>query len=110
MGIPPEIIAHARENLVGGDSSVEMMEELETARRQALNDRGEAERARSDAEILRSRAETELAKFEKTRREIREQVLPRRGLLSGMRRKRRARSYAKSVNKKSLRKPKLLVD
>jgi DNA mismatch repair protein MutS2 len=75
LGIPPDVIHAARENLTGTDASVEIMQELETARRQALDDREVASKLRSDAESLRLRAESELARFERTRAEIRDQVL-----------------------------------
>jgi DNA mismatch repair protein MutS2 len=75
LGIPDEVINHARENQTGTDASVEIMQELETARRQALDERVRAEKLRRDADTLHAMAESELAKFERMRAEIREQVL-----------------------------------
>ena len=75
LGIPPDVIARASEKLTGSDASVEIMQELETARRKALNDRDQAEHALRDAQQIRNHAESQLARFERTQREIREQVL-----------------------------------
>jgi DNA mismatch repair protein MutS2 len=74
LGIPDEVIDYARANVTGGDASIEIMQELESARRQALDDRAKAEHLRRDADKLHSRAELEVAKFERMRAEIREQV------------------------------------
>jgi DNA mismatch repair protein MutS2 len=75
LGIPEDVIRRARETQTGTDASVEIMQELETARRNALDDRKTAETLRKDADALHSRAESEFAKFERMRAEIRDQVL-----------------------------------
>ena len=52
LGIPESVIHTAQATQTGGDASVEIMQELELARRQALDDRAKSESLRVDAQRL----------------------------------------------------------
>ncbi|MEO7717189.1 MAG: endonuclease MutS2 [Capsulimonas sp.] len=71
LGMPESVLAEARTELTGTDSTADLFRELEEGRRQAVAEGREAERARIESQMLRRRYQEELANLESLRRDAR---------------------------------------
>ena len=74
LGMPEDILADARNELTGTDSTAELFSELEEGRRQAVAEARDAERARIEAQMLKKRYQDELSNLEALRRDARQKA------------------------------------
>lgn len=74
LGLPEQIIESAKEMVQGGESSEEIIREIEKTHRTAMEREQLAERTSRDVEILRSRYEQRLDELAALKRDIRQQL------------------------------------
>jgi DNA mismatch repair protein MutS2 len=76
IGVPEEALLEARGLLTGErDDSANVIRALEEAKRQALNEAEEAQKALKEAREIRDKAQEELSHYEQLRHEIRSKAL-----------------------------------